>query len=154
MQDKLQEAQNKLIEAQENEALFKEIAASSQEAHLKDENKFKRRQKFEQIGKALVVKKLREKEAEIKKLKKENAEHIETQNMTAEYVEKLELQKGGDDNLQKGEKETEQILRELQKEEDDALEAVMEEEEEDALKAMMEEEEEEEGQREYEIEHE
>ena len=58
----------------------------------KDENKFKRRQKFEQIGKALVVKKLREKEAEIKKLKKENAEHIETQNMTAEYVEKLELQ--------------------------------------------------------------
>ena len=155
MQDKLQEAQNKLIEAQENEALYKEIANSSQEAHLKDENKFKRLQKFEQIGKALVVKKLREKEAEIKKLKKENAEHIETQNMTAEYVEKLELQKGGDDNLQKGEKETEQILRELQKEEDDALEAVMEEEE-DALKAMMEEEEEEEeeGQCEYEIEHE
>ena len=60
--------------------------------------------KNEQIGKALVVKELREKEAEIKKLKRDNAEHIETQNTTAEYVEKLELQRavGGDDNLQKG----------------------------------------------------
>ena len=63
-----------LEEAKNNAQYWLEMADISQQAHLKADKKFKRQQKFKQINKTLLKRKLKEVLAKNDKLEKEKAE--------------------------------------------------------------------------------